>query len=333
MQKACLYVLLTISALALILPILWIAGLWYYQPICLIPSGMLLLGMFFWKRQRRSISVHFILWALVIINIITYHLLPPPQPAQWEKPWAVAPEFEQDGHLLTIHNLRDFRYRTEQDSTARYLTETYDLATLTGVDFAECHWDGMEAVCHTMLSFHFADGKRFVVSAETRLPEGMEQNAIAGLYKQYGLLYLFGTEEDIFGLRTNIRHEDLSVYPMNISPESGRKLLQHFIQLAQEAAAGGTPYNTISANCSTGLVSAFRSLAPNMPRQYDFLPLHNGSIAGILIRSGAVQHLPGESEDDIRRRCYVGYDIPLETYSSTLHNKIKPKESSSRQRM
>ena len=99
----------------------------------------------------------------------------------------------------------------------------------------------MTAVCHTMLCINFADGRHVVVSAETRLPEGVEQNAIAGLYKQYGILYLFGTEEDIYGPRTNIRHEDLSVYPMNIKQTAARKLLQHYINLARAAEASHPP--------------------------------------------------------------------------------------------
>ncbi len=321
MRKILFFALGTLSGVLLLLPLLWCVGLWYYQPVSLIPTTALLAAVTLWWLKRSRPSAHLVLWLLVTINIITYLCIPGPTPQQWQKPWAVAPEFEQQGEMLTIRNLRDFRYRTEQDSDARYRTETYDLTTLTGVDFAACHWDGLVSVCHTMLSFHFADGRRFVVSAETRLPEGMEQNAIAGLYKQYGILYLFGTEEDIFGLRTNIRHEDLSIYPMQIKPAGARKLLQHYIDLAREAETTHRAYNTISANCSTGLVSGFRVLAPYMPRKYDFLPLHNGSIAGLLIHHAAILMHPGETEAQVRARCYAGYDLPLDNYSRAIRNK------------
>lgn len=324
MKKALRIILYFLSTLLLLLPLVWSIGLWYYQPISLIPATLVLLAAFLWRRHRGALSFHLILWLLVLVNLLTYHLLPGPTPTQWQKPWAVAPGFEQQGDILTIRNIRDFRYRTEQDSDARYRTETYDLNTLSGVDFAECHWDDLVTVCHTMLSFNFADGRRLVVSAETRLPEGVEQNAIAGLYKQYGILYLFGTEEDIFGLRTNIRHEDLSVYPMQINQNGARKLLQHYIDLAREAESTHRAYNTITGNCSTGLVSGFRMLVPHMPRRYDFLPLHNGSIAGLLINHGAIQKNAGESEQQIRQRCYVGYDLPLDNYSAALRKKIMP---------
>lgn len=321
-MKKLLIIAGVLSTLLLLLPLLWCFGLWYYQPISLLPSALLLTGAGIWWVKRRRPSVHFVLWMLVAVNIATYHLLPNPAPERWQKPWAVAPEFEQNGHMLTIRNIRDFRYRTETDSDAHYRTETYDLNKLCGVDFATCHWDGMVAVCHTMLSFQFEDGRRFVISAETRLPEGVAQNSIAGLYKQYGIIYLFGTEEDIFGLRTNIRHEDLSIYPLKINQAAALRLLQHYIRLATESERCKTPYNTVTGNCSTGLVSGFRVLVPHMARKYDFLPLHNGSIAGLLINYGAVQCAPGETPEQIRTRCYVGYDIPLDNYSANLRKII-----------
>ena len=322
MKKGLLISAGILSGLLLVLPLLWSVGLWYYQPVSILPALLVVAGAALWWKLRKRPSIHLVRWLMVAVNIITYHCIPGPTPERWQKPWALAPVFEQQGDQLTIRNIRDFRYRTEEDSDARYRTETYDLNTLVGVDFAECHWDGMTAICHTMLSFNFADGRHLAVSAETRLPEGVEQGAIPGLYKKYGILYLFGTEEDLYGLRTNIRHEDLSIYPMNIKPQGARKLLQHYIDLAKQAEAEHIPYNTISGNCSTGLVSGFRALVPSMPRKYDFLPLHNGSIAGLLFRSGALQTRTGETEEQTRLRCYVGYDIPMDNYSARLREKI-----------
>ena len=160
MRKVLKYTAAVISILLLAPLLLWSAGLWYYQPVSLIPTALLLVGTgLWWKKRQRRPSVHLVLWLLVLLNVTTYNLIPGPTPEEWQKPWAIAPRFEQNGDILTIHNLRDFRYRTEEDSDARYRTETYDLNTLTGVDFAECHWDGLVSVCHTMLSFNFADGQ------------------------------------------------------------------------------------------------------------------------------------------------------------------------------
>lgn len=302
--------------------LLWLLGLFIYRPLSLLSLIPVLIVLL---RKRRRYGVSLYLWMCVAAGILFYLCLPGPQPAAWQTPWREAPQCSVSGDVLRIRKVRDFHYRSETDYDVAYRDETYNLNDLMGVDFAECHWDGMTAVCHTMLSFSFADGRHLVVSAETRLPEGEEQNAIGGIYKRYGLLYVFGTEEDIFRLRTNHRHEDLSVYPLIIKPESVRKLLLHYVQLAQEAEVTNKPYNTITANCSTGLVSAFRELAPQMPRVYDLLPIHNGSFTHLLYRSGALQLRPGETEEQVRERCYLGYDLAphdRSSYSAAIRRKI-----------
>lgn len=312
MKKLLLLPLKILNIFLISIGLLWAAGLWVYHPICLVTwvlIGGIWVGTY---RRRKQYPGHICrwLWGLIVLNIIAFKLIPGPQPEQWQTPWAKEPQFRfsEDGHLLTIENIRDFEYRTEDDYTPRYRTETYDLRTLTGADFAACHWDGMKSICHTMLSFSFADGRRLVVSAETRLPEGMEQTAIGGLYKQYGLLYLFGTEEDIFGLRTNYRHEDLLLIPLKAKPEKVREMLLHLVALQQAASAQHEAYNTAANNCSTGIINTFRTVAPDMPWYYNFLPIHNGDIAKVLFRHRVVHTLPEESFGDFLKRCYVGYD-------------------------
>lgn len=293
-----------------------------YQPITLL---LLLPAVPAFLKWRRQVPIPVMLWALILLGGFFYAFIPGPTPDAWQPPWAEAPQCSVEGELLRIRKVRDFHYRSETDYDVAYRDESYPLGELTGVDFAECHWDGLTAICHTMLSFNFADGRRLVVSAETRLPEGEKQNAIGGIYKRYGILYVFGTEEDIFRLRTNHRHEDLSIYPLRIKPEGARKLLLHYVSLAERAEKEGTPYNTLTGNCSTGLVSAFRALAPQMPKKYDLLPIHNGSFTHLLYRAGALQTRQGESEAAVRERCYVGYDIAPDNraeYSSALRSQI-----------
>lgn len=327
MKKAIRLFLRIIADVGLGIGLLWLLGLYIYQPWTSL--GLLLVssawGLYRWKHGHFGRKRCW-LWGLLGCGIISYHLLPNPNPERWQTSWAREPQFTIQGDSLTISNLRDFRYRSETDFDAHYRTESYDLSQLTDVDFAECHWDGMEAICHTMLSFGFADGRRFVISAETRLPEGEKQSGLGGLYKRYGLLYVFGTEEDIFALRTNYRHEDLLVMPMKLKPGRGRELLETFIRIARQAHHTHKAYNTISANCSSGVMESFRALAPNMPKIYSLAPIHNGSISALLYKHGALITRPGESYNELRRRSYLGYDLApgqREQYSQTIRHKIQ----------
>ncbi len=315
---------LLLSDLVLGLALLWVVGMFLYRPeslLMLLPlAGLLMLV----RKLARRLRLRPALWLAFICGVITYQFLPPPHDVTWQTPWAKAPQFELRGDMLTIRNLRDFRYRSEQDYDVHYRTETYDLRELTGVDLGECHWDGMEAICHTMLSFGFADGRQLVVSAETRLPKGVAQNALGGIYKCYGLLYVFGTESDIFGLRTNERHEDLRLYPLKASPAQARNLLLSYVRLAEEAEAEHLPYNTVTDNCSSGLVRVFRSIAPNMPARYNLLPLHNSSISRLIYEHGGMKAREGESFEALTRRCELGYDLARgepEHYSQAIRAK------------
>ncbi len=322
-------ILLILSDVVLALALLWVVGLFVFQPGSMLIAALfmlppLVLLTYDRKRFRRFFPMRPFLWGFFLLNVCIYHTLPSPEHANWQPPWAKAPQFTLKGDTLTIQNLRDFRYRSVSDYDVHYRTETYDLSTLTGVDLGECHWDGMEAVCHTMLSFTFSDGCHLVVSAETRLPEGVKQNSIGGIYKLYGLLYVFGTEEDIFALRTNYRHEDLTLYPLKVTPEQARNLLLAYVYLAQRTEKLQLPYNTVTDNCSSGLVRIFRYFAPDMPKRYDLLPLHNSSISQLIYKHGAMKARKGESFEELSRRCYLGYDLAPgkpELYSATLREK------------
>ena len=114
--------------------------------------------------------------------------------------------------------------------------------------------------------------------------------------------------------------------PMKLKPGRGRVLLETFIRIAQQAHSSHKSYNTISGNCSSGVMESFRSLAPNMPRIYDLAPIHNGSISALLYKHGALITRPGESYDELRRRTYLGYDLVpdrRDQYSQAIRNKIQ----------
>ncbi len=300
---------LILSDIVLGIGLIWLLGLCIYRPESLLSLGVLAAILVWRQRRGRGFGRRVTLWLAFICGVLTYNVLTGPMDATWQQPWARTPQCRLVGNRLVVRDLRDFRYRSEDDYDAHYRTEVFDLSKLTGVDYADCHWDGHTAICHTMLSFNFADGRHLVISPETRLPEGEAQNALGGIYKRYGLLYVFGTEADIFALRTNYRHEDLTLYPLKATPAQARALLLRFVELARETDERQLPYNTITDNCSSGLVRIFAELAPDMPAGYRLLPLHNSSIARLLYEHGAMRTREGESFEELRRRCALGYDI------------------------
>ena len=219
----------------------------------------------------------------------------------WQTPWARRPAagFPGDGKVL-FRNVRDFRYRSEDDYTVRYLDMTVDPERLSSVDLAVSHWDGLEAVAHTMLCFNFSDGKRLVLSMETRIPAGMTQNAVAGLFKQYEIIPVLGTPEDVFDLRIKYRGEDFYLYRTCVTSEQGRLLL---MCVARRINGGRAFYNTLVRNCSTSLAPLVE-VAGGKPF-CDIRLLFNGFSDRMLYERGYLKHREGESFASLQYRSYV----------------------------
>ena len=76
-----------------------------------------------------------------------------------------------DGDQVTIHNVRNFRYRSEEDFDETWETRVYDLSTIRSLDLYFSYW-GPRDIAHTMLSFGFENGDYLALSVETRKEVG-----------------------------------------------------------------------------------------------------------------------------------------------------------------
>jgi hypothetical protein len=72
---------------------------------------------------------------------------------------------------VTVHNIRNFQYRTETDFTPAYYDKTFDLRELDSVDLIAVYWMGPD-IAHIMLSFGFAGRDYLAVSIEARKEQG-----------------------------------------------------------------------------------------------------------------------------------------------------------------
>lgn len=244
-------------------------------------------------------------WGALALLLAYFFCVPATNGKVWQHSWSRLPSVEIDGNRVVVHDVRSFLYRTERDYDVRYVTRQFDLDRLATLDFAVSHWDGMEQIAHTMLSFGFDDGQFLALSVETRLPEGVEQNSVAGLYRQFNLIYILADEDDLFALRTNYRKEDMYLYRINISREALKKVFLGFLEKADSLNRKPRFYNTVTANCTTELVDTFKYYLG--VRRWQWTPLFNGMCDQNAYERGELFHWPGEGFSELKRRAFLGH--------------------------
>ncbi len=195
----------------------------------------------------------------------------PSNQRDWQPEVAVLPSASRDGDLVTLHNIRNFDYRTEQDFVPRYYDRTFDLRQLDAVDLIAVYWMG-DAIAHIMVSFGFA-GDQVAISIETRKERGEAYSSIKGFFKQYELIYLVGDERDLIRVRTNYRRpeEEVYVYRTRARPENARRLFLEYVDKINQLKERPEFYNTLTTNCTTDVWLLVRALSDQLPLDWRVL--------------------------------------------------------------
>jgi hypothetical protein len=286
------------------LAILWfiivISGLWsalalYYSnlpgawrvvaTVAFVIASVALL--FFVKRRLQGRLAFF---ALVAAVVVYWLLIPPSNNRNWRKDVAVLPHADVKGNLVTIHDIRDFNYRTTTDFDVHYYDKTYDLDKLRTVDFFMSFWAPMP-FCHTMVTFGFEGGDHLCVSIETRPQENQGYSPLAACFKQFELIYVAGDERDIVRLRTNFRDESVYLYHIQTTPEGMRRFFLRYCERMNDLWARPEWYCTLTRNCTTDIPRRDGGTYGLFPESWKIII--NGFVDRFLYRQGSLdQNVP-----------------------------------------
>ena len=233
-------------------------------------GGTLLLWYFFSAHRIRPLLVF---CAAFLLLVGWWSTIPARQDRDWAPEYATLPHATISGDLVTIHNIRNFDYRTETDFTPRYYTKTFDLRQLDSVDVIASYWMG-DAIAHIFLSFGFA-GKDFLsISVETRRERRESYSTVAGFFKQYELFYVIADERDLIGVRTNYRKdppEDVYLYRTRAPADNARRLFLDYIRSINSLAEKPEFYNALTTNCTTSILTHTRVNQGGLPLSWKVL--------------------------------------------------------------
>jgi hypothetical protein len=168
---------------------------------------------------------------------------------------------EVQGSLVTLHDIRNFRYRSTTDWDADWYSATYDTRDLVRAWFIVEPFSGFYGAAHTMVSFEFS-GDRFVVfSVEIRRERGETYSVLGGLLRQYELIYVVGDERDLVQLRSNHRRDDVYLYPVRATQERTVAFFLDMVQRMNALQQHPEFYNSFTSTCTTNLVRHFEKVS------------------------------------------------------------------------
>lgn len=239
----------------------WSALAAYFGPFASLPAaiglataGALAVGTVVPGRGpwRGAIALFVVAFAAFCL---AWSTIEPSNDRNWQPDVARPPWAEIQGDRVTIHDIRDFDYRTETDFTPRYYDKTFDLRDLDELDLISVYWMG-DAIAHVMMSFGFAGRDYLTISIETRKEVGESYDTIRGFFRQYELFYVVGDDRDLIRLRTNYRKnpvEDVYLYRVAVPRENIRRLFLDYLREINALKEEPAFYNTGTTNCTTNV--------------------------------------------------------------------------------
>lgn len=256
----------------------WGAGMLYFSPLLAENWRPLAAGAYaaitilaFLVLPRRGRTAIGALTVFAVLAIL-FLRIPASNDRDWQPEVANAPYATINGDLITIHNVRNFNYRTETDFDARWEERTYNLSKLDSADIIAVYWAG-KAIAHVMVSFGFAGKDFLTVSIETRKEKGESYSTLAGFFRQYELYYVVADERDVIRVRTTYRkpQEDVYIYRVNGPIKNVRRIFLDYIKSINELHERPSYYNTLTTNCTTSILMHTRMNPESPPMSWKVL--------------------------------------------------------------
>jgi hypothetical protein len=252
-------------------------------------------------------KILYILFAILCIILLFIFLQKPSLHREWTDDAQILPDVTIKDNLVTVQNLRDWRYTKGATISREYYQETFDVNKISKAYFLLNPFGTWQGVGHAFFTFEFEDGKAVSISVEARRENNESFSAIHGLFNQFELWYTWGSPADLFARRAIYHDEDLYMYPLLIKPETVRGLFIDLAQTTEQLETNPKFYNTLTSNCTNVLADSANRV-------------NKGSIPWTWARI-----FTGFSDEKLYQLKLIPHDVPFEEQftRSRIDQKIK----------
>jgi Domain of unknown function (DUF4105) len=215
------------------------------------------------------------------IVLVWWLSLKPTNTADWQGNVDRTAWTEINGDTVTIHNLRNCDYQTEDKYSNCWSDKTVSLSQIRGADLFFTTW-GVPYIGHPIVSFQFGEKDHIAFSIEVRYKVGQSYSAILGFFRQFELIFTTAEEGDVIRLRTNFRKdEEVYLYRLNITPQQARDIFLLYVGYENKLKNEPEWYNAVTRNCTTTLD---RQIAADLshPQPWNYQLLLNGTLDALL---------------------------------------------------
>jgi hypothetical protein len=285
----------TIGTATLFIPLLAIWGgfaLWYQ-----LPGGRVLkvLSVFVWAAFSGAMLIAIwkgrvvlagVCFAMAFVSLLLWwRQIAPSNDREWADDVSRMTSGVVEGQRVTLHNVRNFDWRSDTDYTQRWETRSYDLNRLDSLDMVLSYWS-MQAIAHVLISFGFDDGSHVVFSVEIRREQHESFSETGGFFKEFELSVIAADERDVIRVRTNVRGEDDYLYRIRVAPQTIRSLFLAYVDQANSLVRTPRFYNTITVNCTTLVYHMMRHIVGYLP--FDYRLLLSGYLPSYIYKVGGL---------------------------------------------
>ncbi len=218
------------------------------------------------KQFRNVFMIVGICWISMQATFLAF--VHPSHDRDWGLPHSRLPSAEIRGDLVSIKDIRRFRYASDGSIEPGYFDSEFNMDLLDQVWFGVDRFTEFQPVAHTFLSFGFRDTgpnaersdpmatHRYVaISIETRREKNEKSySPIGGLFRKYEIIYVIGDEEDILGVRSGVRQNVVQLYPLKAAKPQLKALFMDIMERVNGIHQRPEFYHTLRNNCTNNLV-------------------------------------------------------------------------------